>query len=91
MTPSSRIPALLRHYFLYKMTFLCIVFKDREVENLKVFKSALPTSSVRTSFLARCPVVACSAVRVAVVATTLMIIAKTPQTVNPIFCKFSIS
>ena len=29
MTPSSRIPALLRHYFVYKMTFLCIVFKDR--------------------------------------------------------------
>ena len=63
MTPSSRIPALLRHYFLYKMTFLCIVFKDREVENLKVFKSALPTESVKTSFLVIRPVVVLSGLR----------------------------
>ena len=36
MTPSSRISALLRHYFLYKMTFLCIVFKDRRCRSFSV-------------------------------------------------------
>jgi len=62
MTPSSRVFRALASFFLYKMTFLCIVFKDR-----------------------RCRF---SAVCVAVLATTLMIIAPPPQTVNPFFASF---
>ena len=50
--------------FLYKMTFLCIVFKDRCCRF--------------------------SAFVFAVLATTLMIIAPPPQTVNPIFASFQL-
>ena len=61
MTPSSRFRALASLFLVQNDFNLCIVFKDREVENLKVFKSALPTESVKTSFLVIRPVVVSAA------------------------------